>query len=540
MAIKKSLASLSDIEIAKLSPADRLAKAAEIDGLIARLDEKLEQSKALDPFMFFEPNSGEITEDRRVFLEKWLKAEDVPLKLDGQLDVLSSEADIVYASGGNQSSKTTSLILWSLIGVTGLVPKSLEGRIPDCKLPKKFPRWFRLVGVDHKTVLANLIPALQYWVPRKCLKNGKWSDSWSAERNTLFLYSSNKGDNLLGAIEIFTNQMDVESFQGPPRHGIGYDELPRRDIYKENLMRFTTADKVNIMIAATPTSGMATWVKDEIVDRAETDTGDSIGLFKLVSVVNRKANIKVLEEILRGLDSYEEVKMRLLGEFVSLSGLVYGKLFNRKVHLIDPFPLDYNRHLVYRGLDPHLVKPTACVELAVDREDNRYIVGCYAKDEDTAVIKKDLSDRAKERGYRLAQTRCDKSANSTIKVLGDRNVFRELSTGPNAIPAMVTSEKFTGSINAGVDAIKQDLRIDEKTGKPKLFIFNIPENKLLVKAFETMERELATDEEKKGIRDKIAEGKWDLHAATRYIYQGPIRWIPPQESVPEYDEERYI
>jgi hypothetical protein len=250
--------------------------------------------------------------------------------------------------------------------------------------------------------------------------------------------------------------------------------------------------------------------------------------------------MQVLEEILRGLDSYEEIKMRLLGEFVSLSGLVYGKLFSRKMHLVDPFPIKYDQHLVYRGLDPHLVKPTVCVELAVDRENNKYVVGCYANDADTSEIKKDLAARVKEKGYRVGQARCDKSANSTIKVLGDRNVFRELSTGANAIPAMVTSEKFTGSINAGVDAIKQDLRLDERTGKPKLFFFNIPENKLLIKAMEGLERQLATDEEKNGIKDKIADGKWDAHSALRYLYQGPLRWLPPQESVPELEEERYI
>lgn len=528
------------IDLSKLNGVSRDEKLAKIDALIVQMREKIDQAESLDPFMYFQPNTGEVTPEKREFLCRWLKEEDVPQSLDGQDDVFKSDADIIYVSGGNQSSKTTSLVMKALIGVTGLIPHSLVGLIPEAKLPKKFPVWCRIVGVDHKTTLANLIPAFQYWVPRKCLKNGKWADSWSSERSTLFLYSNQKGDNLLGAIEFYTNQMDVESFQGPPRHIILYDELPRRDIYKENLMRFTTAGRVDIMIAATPTSGMATWVKDEIVDRAETETGNSIGLFKLVSVVNKKANMQVLEEILRGLDSYDEIKMRLLGEFVSLSGLVYGKLFSRKVHLIDPFDVRGDNYLIYRGLDPHLVKPTVCVELAVDREGNKYIVGSYAKDEDTSVIKKELFERAKERGYRLGQARCDKSANSTIKALGDRNIFRELSTGPDAIPAMVTSEKFTGSINAGVDAIKKDLRIDERTGKPKLFIFNIPENKLLVKAFETMERELATDEEKKGIRDKIADGKHDSHSALRYIYQRPINWIPPYEHVEPPEEESYV
>lgn len=535
---KKS--SLKKPDPSKMTEEQKAARLAELELLYAKVNEKIEQATALDPFMYFEPNSGEIPDDRRGFLGRWLKPDDMPTALDGQDDVFKCDADIIYVSGGNQSSKTTSLVIKALIGTTGLIPKALQGLIPEKKLPKKFPVWCRIVGVDHKTTLANLLPAFQYWVPRKCLKGGKWSESWSAERGTLFLYKDQKGSELLGAIEFYTNQMDVESFQGPPRQIILYDELPRRDIYKENLMRFTTAANVDIMIAATPTSGMATWVKDEIVDRAETESGHSIGLFKLVSVVNRKANMAVLEEILHGLDSYEEIKMRLLGEFVSLSGLVYGKLFSRKAHLIEPFDVRGDNYLIYRGLDPHLVKPTVCVELAVDREGNKYVVGCYAKDEDTAVIKKDLKDRANERGYRLAQTRCDKSANSTIKALGDRNIFRELSTGQNPIPAMVTSEKFTGSINAGVDAIKRDLRVDERTGKPKLFFFNVPENKLLIKAIETMERELATDEEKKGIRDKIAEGKWDHHAAMRYIYQGPINWIPPSEYIEPPQEDRYI
>jgi len=282
-----------------------------------------------------------------------------------------------------------------------------------------------------------------------------------------------------------------------------------------------------------------TWVKDKILDSFE-ENGNSIECFKLASVTNRFANVEVLEEILKALDTYDEVKMRLLGEFVSISGLVYGKLFNRKVHVIEPFPLDYNNHIVYRGLDPHLVKPSVCVEVAVDREENEYVVGCYAKDCDTSEIKKDLAERAKERKYRLGWAMCDKSANSTIKVLGDRNIYQELSRGENAVPALFTSDKYTGSINAGVDEIKQRLRLNEKTGKPTLFIFNMPENKPLIQAFETMERDRATNEDKSGVRDKIAEGKWDHHAALRYIHQRTVRWMPQQEDVPEQDGERYI
>jgi len=57
---------------------------------------------------------------------------------------------------------------------------------------------------------------------------------------------------------------------------------------------------------------------------------------------------------------------------------------------------------------------------------------------------------------------------------------------------------------------------------------------------ESLEREMGSNEDRKGIRDVIAEGRWDAHAALRYIFQGPVRWIPVQMAAPEPAEERYI
>ncbi len=516
----------------KLSQQELDRKVKEIENLEAITIAKIEEAKSKDPFWFYEPMTGNIGFAEKTFLKKWLKDEDIPESLDSQADVFKSNAEIIFVAGGNQVGKSTILAIKSFIMATGEVPDSLKGSYPDEKLPTKFPSYCRVVGVDHKTFLANLLPCFKYWVPREYLKNGKWEDSYSSEQNTIFLYKG--GKELRGAVEFMTNQQDVESFQGPARDFIGYDEEPRKDIYKENLMRFTTAKKLDIMFSMTPTGGMGSWVKDSVVNRSEIEEGGSIECFKLASVTNKKANLKILEEVLRGMDTYEELQMRLLGSFVSLSGLVYGKLFNRRVHVIEPFPITRD-HIVFRGIDPHLVKPTICVEEAVDRENIEYVIGCYSADKDTQEIKNDLADRARERGYRLGWTQCDKSADSNLKILGDRNVFRELSTGKNAIPALFTSEKFTGSINAGVDEIKKLLRIDERTGKPKIFFFNTPENKTIINAMETMERDIARNEEKTGIRDKIAEGKHDTHAALRYIHQRVVRWLPAQETVPEYE-----
>src|SRR5574343_417509 len=227
--------------------------------------------------------------------------------------------------------------------------------------------------------------------------------------------------------------------------------------------------------------------------------------------------------------------MRLLGEFISLSRLIYGSLFSPKIHVIEPFKVDREKYVVYRGLDPHLAKPSVCVELAVDRLGNKFVIGTYSRAGDTQEIKDDLAKRVKDNKYRVARTICDKSATAEIEIL-KRNVYRELGTGKNAVPALTLSEKFTGSIHAGVDRIKQDLKINPITKKPSLFIFNTPENKNLIMAFKTLERETFANEDKKGLKDRIAEGKHDAHAALRYIYQTHINWLPEEEEVPQYEQ----
>ena len=525
---------LSQKDIEKLSPAQKAKVVEAIKAQMEEISRLREMEIAKNPFYMFDPPPGRLDEAQKEFLRKWLKAEDVPEVLDGQLESLVDDHDIILTAGGNQSGKSTIGAIEDFIDITKQVPYPMQDVYPKEKIPQKIPFHVRTIGVDHTQLLNTVLPAYRQWVPREFLIKGRWEDSFSSEQRLLTL---KKGSKVYGTVEFMTNAMDVEKFQGPPKDKANYDEEPRQDIYKENLLRFVTAKRLRIRFRMTPTKGM-TWVKSEIVDK-EGEPGSNIRCFKLPSVGNPKANLEVVEEILRKIDSYEERKMRLLGAFISLSGLVYGELFNRQTHIIEPFPVDFDNYVVYRGGDPHLVKPSVFVELAVDREGIGYVIGVYQSAKDTAEIKAELLERVKtrgkdSRGWRLAQTRVDKSCNSTIRALGDRNIFLELSRGTNAIPAMVTSEKFVGSINAGVDTIKQALK------DRKLFLFDTPEVWTLIKAMESLEREMGTNEDKKGIRDVIAEGRWDAHAALRYIYQGPVNWINPMQAAPELPDERYI
>lgn len=491
-----------------------------------RLEETLKIAKEADPFWFYEPTDGNISAGGMALMRQYLREEDIPQgKLNCQKDIHLCDKDIILDAGGNQVGKSTTGVIEAYIWATGELPLSLKDIYPESKLPVEFPQHIRVVGVDHKTLLGNLIPAFQYWAPRKFLKNGKWGDSYSSEQRVLYLYEKGK---LKGTIEFMTNQQDVESFQGPPRHGLIYDEEPRLEIHKENLMRFTTSNRLKILFCMTPTNGM-TWVKYDILDKE--GVSDNIKCFKVPSITNPKANLVVLKEILNSLETYEEIKMRLLGEFVSISGLVYGNLFQEKLHVIPPFYefLDKEKqreYQVHTGWDMHLVTPMAGVFMLLDKELNAYVDRCYFRGVDTEDLKRDFWEIVNAYNYRLGWSVVDKSSDSNIMAFGGRNIYQEVARGKNAIPRLMVSQKFEGSIRAGVDEMKKRLKINEIQPRPRLFIIDRPENRPLISSFKTMERDTFANEDDKGPKDRIMEGKHHRHAALRYVFQYPLKWNP--------------
>lgn len=484
-----------------------------------------------DPFWFFVPNDGIIDDEGKEILKKYLKEEDIPQSIDSQLDALLCKSLIRGISGGNRSSKTITDTIDGIIKSIGEIPESLkkykEHYDPIIKRAKnKFIRG-RVTAVDEKQLHRVVIETWKKWVPKKYLKHGNWEDSYSASLNILTLY---RGVIPCAAVEFLTNTQEVKSSQGGDLDWAKFDEEPDKDKWKETLMRFGTADQLDISIAWTPTEGL-TWATQLFHHNIEATPNAS--LFKLCTVCNRYVNretiVKIMDEYQK-VSSYEEMKMRLLGEAISLSGLVYGRLFHKKLHLIEPFYefLDVEKqrdgYVCLSGWDMHLVTPMAGVFLLIDKELNAYVDRCYYKNVDTEDLKKDFQKIVKTNNYRMGWSVTDKSSDVSIKAFGGRNIYLEVARGDNAIPKLRVSQKFDGSIRAGVDEIKKRLKVDGDRPKPKLFIVNRPENKGLINAFESMERDTFSNEDKKGPRDKIVEGKHHLHASLRYIFQFPIKW----------------
>jgi len=527
----------------------RMEQLASLRTMESRVRDRLAMVASADPFWSYIPSDGSISPDGMAFLLEWLKPEDIPDHFAGQIDAHMSTAAVLGVVGGNQSGKTTVGVIEDFIAVTGELPASLEGVYPKEKLPDSWPRRMRVVGVDFKQMNNTLLPSYQFWVPRRFLRNGKWDDSFSSQQQKLFLYSPATKKEI-ASIEFMTNEQKVETFQGPPLHRVRYDEEPKYEIWKENLARFITTKK-NIQLNWTPTQGL-TWAFERFEgEESDTDTD----LIKISTVTNPRANLDSIKAILKEISSYPERKMRLLGEFFSISGFVYAGYFDRHYHVIPPFPVVCSgckvlphrstcpaaQYLILKGLDPHTVKPTAVVWLAINREGMCYVVHCLLAPGTITEMKKEVA--VESLGMRTGWSAVDRSCDFDIKTGEAKplNFYRELSTGEFAIGAPRKSVKYTGSVMEGVGLIQEDLRRKGPEKMANLYFFDTPAVRPLIRIMRTLERDFKRGEELTGVRDRIREGPHDLHAALRYIYQWPRVWYeeaPPVLAEPfMYDRD---
>jgi len=538
-----------------LSEAELEKQAREIDVMIEEKTREFELLKESDPFWFYEPTRPEISEKQAAFLREFLNPKDIPARLDSALDVHACTANILGVSGGNQSSKTTTCTIEDLIKACRKIPKSLQGVYPESKLPKKKFNRIRIVCEDYQNgVLKHNLPNLRRWTPKDYLIDGQWNKSWSAEKMQLTLVHPEE-KQICATIELMTNNAEVGTFQGPPIDRVRFDEEPREEIFDENIARFVTSDRLDIAFGMTPTNGLS-WVYDRLWNKDSVQGNNSVQWFQLCSLSNPKANLETLKEICRNIKSYDEIKMRLLGEWISLSGLIYGNYFKRRVHVVPPQKLGlgngeyldchcdssrfgrlhlkiedmthdeqcpFLQYVAFLGLDPHEVKATAAVIVCVDREGTTFVDRCYKGDKTLKDVKRDLTQMLGK--YRYSFGKCDPHADSDRTAFDNINAWKILTRGENPIPNLRKADAYKGSILAGVDIVRQML-IGRDESHPRLMVIDRPENQELIHSFRTLQRETYANEDVRGPKNAIAEGKHDHHAALRYILQSPLNWFP--------------
>lgn len=216
--------------------------------------------------------------------------------------------------------------------------------------------------------------------------------------------------------------------------------------------------------------------------------------------------------------SPERIKREIEGSFDAFEGMVYHE-FRRDTHVVKPFviPKEWTKVI---GIDHGYRNPAAWLWGAVDYDDNIYIYREFYERE--WLIEEICNGKEKEnkpgvlrlmRGEKIDQARIDPSVKAVRGQTGQSDWDIYVDHLPKDFPLMPANNEKT----AGIDKVKSYLKLDAKTNKPRLFIFDTCSN-LIEEISRYRYKELTPNQ--KGLVSEVEEPrKVDDHAldALRYL-----------------------
>jgi PBSX family phage terminase large subunit len=175
--------------------------------------------------------------------------------------------------------------------------------------------------------------------------------------------------------------------------------------------------------------------------------------------------------------SEQRIRREIEGDEDSFEGQVYSE-FSRITHVIQPFaiPKDWTRFV---GADAGYRNPAAWVWCAQDYDGNVYVYREFYKRE--WLIEEIVKGNRKtgepgvvalSAGETIEQIRIDPSTKATRALTGGSDFDAYLELMPRSWALMGANNE----VSAGIDKVKTYLKVDPRTGKPRLFIFNTCEN----------------------------------------------------------------
>lgn len=176
-----------------------------------------------------------------------------------------------------------------------------------------------------------------------------------------------------------------------------------------------------------------------------------------------------------------------MADFRKYTGLVY-KEFDRQVHVIEPFDIPESWSL-YRGIDFGSTNPTACLWIAVDGDDNFYVVSEHYATGETIDYHAGVINASSYSG-RVSATYGDPSGAQWINEFAQRGIYITPATKE-------TSTAFPQWVRFGIDKLSQKLKAypgkpipypttEEGTAtsnRPSLYVFSTCNN--TIREFET-------------------------------------------------------
>jgi len=259
----------------------------------------------------------------------------------------------------------------------------------DHTLYNDFPyiKHIRIIS-DPETIKSKIVPELKKWFPKngyKVLPEAEYITTKEGKP-----YESRFITKTGFTITLMTYEQDTAQFESVECGLIWFDEPPPKRIWSANVARTRMGGMMFVTLTPLLTSG---WIKDEVMNKAPSETYDYVECSAWDNCVEKGVRGVVYEEDLtRMIKSYpeDEREMRVDGRFGHLRGLVF-KNFNRKIHVIKPFPINYNDFVVYQALDTHPRTPDAVDWIAINDKNECFVIA----EADISGTTKKLADTIK-------------------------------------------------------------------------------------------------------------------------------------------------
>jgi len=248
-----------------------------------------------------------------------------------------------------------------------------------------------------------------------------------------------------------------DSLRGSALDGVVFDEyaFTKPFVWEEIVEPMIREKKGWALFISTPKGFNHFW---DMSEYARNPKHKEWAYFHFTSYDNPYFDKKELDKA-RSKASPERFAQEYMAEFTKNAGLVYQE-FDKDVHVLKIDQPEPN-WVKYRSIDFGQTNPTACLWVGIDGAGSLYV---YDELYRTGISTSELAHliNAKSADYYTA-TYGDSAAAQSIKDLAEYGVY----VTPIQKTAHASREDY---LKAGIEKVREFLKIQEGTGKPKLFV----------------------------------------------------------------------
>ena len=268
--------------------------------------------------------------------------------------------------GGNRAGKSAAG------GVDDLIQALPESLVPEHLL--KYKKWqppfkCRVITPDLGHTMTAVLETLREWCPPEALLKGSWDEAFDKTKRILRLECGS-------VFDFMSYETDLDKFGGVARHRIRYDEEPPgekgQEIRKRGLQRLRDYQGDEVF-TLTPEFGLS-WLHDDVWESRGPEIEDRVWANEELVIVRAATFDNPFVPADRKADSEfteEEYKVKVLGEFFHIKGLVYDEF--KPEHVVKrPDREDIKGRDVVVGIDPGY-RTTAVVFAAMDKENGALV-----------------------------------------------------------------------------------------------------------------------------------------------------------------------